>query len=98
MSNRLEGDSKVEGLGQRLKAFRSVNGWSQSWTADILGVSAPTLARWEAGSAEPSGEHLRRVVRLLGLRSRGRGLPREHLAMLQLSLFPERVPSLLAGR
>jgi transcriptional regulator with XRE-family HTH domain len=97
VSNRLEGDSKVEGLGQRLKAFRTTNGWSQSWTAEILGVSTPTVARWESGVAQPSGEHRARVDRLLGGAQRRPTGCRKTSSILQLSLFPECVPSHLAG-
>ena len=89
--NRLEGVSGVEELGQQLRSFRLENGWSKRATAERLGVSIPSIMRWETGIAFPNDYNRYKIDRLLES-----SLPRQACAgrrIVQLSLFPERIPS-----
>lgn len=78
----------MEDLGERLRCFRLENGWSKRATALRLGVSIPSIMRWEAGEAVPNDYNRYKIDRMLESEARARGR-----IMLQLSLFPERVPS-----
>ncbi len=78
----------MEDLGERLRCFRLENGWSKRSVALRLGVSIPSIMRWEAGVAVPNDYNRYKIDRMLESEA-GR---RERI-MLQLSLFPERVPS-----
>ncbi|MCS7217294.1 MAG: helix-turn-helix domain-containing protein [Candidatus Bipolaricaulota bacterium] len=55
----------MEPLGKRLRDFRLERGLSKRALAKILGVSAPTLARWEEGEAEPHDYNRQKILRLL---------------------------------
>ncbi len=89
--NRLEGGSRVEELGQRLRSFRLENGWSKRATAERLGVSVPSILRWESGDAVPNDYNRYKIDRLL--ESDAERAPRRARRIIQLSLFPERIPS-----
>lgn len=41
-------------FGQRIKAIRSVHGWSQKQMADAIGVEQATVSRLENDEWEPS--------------------------------------------
>jgi transcriptional regulator with XRE-family HTH domain len=89
--HRLEGGSGVEELGLQLRTFRLENGWSKRATAEKLGVSIPSIIRWETGLAVPNDYNRYKIDRLLES-----GEPRAAKSgrlMVQLSLFPGRVPS-----
>ncbi len=45
-----------ESLGERIVAWRKLNGMPRSELADRLGVDESTVWRWEAGETEPTGE------------------------------------------
>ena len=49
----------------RLKLLREKAGLSQRAFASIMGVSQPTVTRWESGKAEMSGQRLQEAARLL---------------------------------
>jgi transcriptional regulator with XRE-family HTH domain len=87
--NRLEGVSGVEELGQRLRSFRLENGWSKRATAELLGVSIPSIMRWETGEATPNDYNRYKIDRLLESSEPGRN----GRLIVQLSLFPGRIPS-----
>lgn len=91
MVNGLEGVSGVEELGQRLRSFRLENGWSKRAIAERLGVSTPSIMRWEAGHAVPNDYNRYKIDRLIEA-SAAVASERRRL-MVQLSLFPGRVPS-----
>lgn len=38
---------------------------SQQELASVIGVTGPTIARWESGTRNPSGDRLRRYVQVL---------------------------------
>jgi transcriptional regulator with XRE-family HTH domain len=56
---------KPDSLGDRLVRRRTSLGLSQEQAANHLGFDAGTLAGWECGEKEPTGERLRRVERFL---------------------------------
>jgi len=80
----------VEELGLRLRNFRLENGWSKRATAERLGVSVPSILRWESGDAIPNDYNRYKIDRLLeSSEVRGGRL------IVQLSLFPKQIPSAL---
>ena len=52
-------------LGERLRGFRLENGWSKRSVARRLGVSTPSIIRWEDGVAEPNDYNRYKIERLL---------------------------------
>lgn len=49
-----EKNSLMESLGQKVKYFRKIKGWSQEYLARNIGVSLNTVQRWEMERNEPS--------------------------------------------
>jgi transcriptional regulator with XRE-family HTH domain len=49
-----EENSLMESLGQKVKYFRKIKGWSQEYLARNIGVSLNTVQRWEMERNEPS--------------------------------------------
>jgi transcriptional regulator with XRE-family HTH domain len=49
-----EENSLMESLGQKVKYFRKIKGWSQEYLARNIGVSLNTVQRWEMEKNEPS--------------------------------------------
>ncbi len=82
----------MEELGQRLRSVRLENGWSRRATAERLGVSIPSITRWETGGALPNGTNRYKIVRLLESGDQPSSL-RVGRWIVQLSLFPGRIPS-----
>jgi len=75
-------------LGARLRGFRLENGWSKHAIAERLGVSIPSIKRWEDGTAEPNDYNRYKIDRLLdGAESASRDAPPRSSA--QQSLFPK---------
>ncbi len=81
----------MEELGQRLQSFRLENGWSKRAIAERLGVSIPSIMRWEAGDAVPNDYNRYKIERLLD--ARAAVAAQGGRLMVQLSLFPGRIPS-----
>lgn len=50
--------------GRRVRDFRSVNGLTQEAFAEWLGVSRPTVSRWESGKEIPSLFYRRKIMSL----------------------------------
>ncbi|MBC7221895.1 helix-turn-helix transcriptional regulator [Candidatus Bipolaricaulota bacterium] len=48
-------------LGRELKLWRLQQGLSKRAVAKLLGVSIPTLTRWEEGLVEPRDYNLQRI-------------------------------------
>lgn len=44
----------MERVGMRLKRFRLQHGWSKRRMANELGVSIPSVIRWEEGTSVPN--------------------------------------------
>jgi transcriptional regulator with XRE-family HTH domain len=49
-----EENSLMQSLGQKVKYFRKIKGWSQEYLARNIGVSLNTVQRWEMERNEPS--------------------------------------------
>jgi len=60
-----EENSYMESLGQKVKYFRKIKGWSQEYLARSIGVSLNTVQRWEMGKNEPSPLAREKLMALL---------------------------------
>jgi len=74
----------MDELGKRLQGFRLENGWSKRTIAKQLGVSIPSIIRWEEGISEPNDYNRYKIERLLI----GTSPPPARRRIIQLSLFP----------
>lgn len=81
----------MDQLGGRLRRFRIQNGWSKRAIAIRLGVSIPSIMRWEAGTSQPNDYNQHKIEQLL---QDPASVPDSSLA--QLDLFPQ--PSRKARR
>ena len=61
---RLRGDL-LEALGAKLQRCRLRNGWSKRVVAKKLGVSIPSIIRWEEGAVEPNDYNRYKIEQLL---------------------------------
>lgn len=52
-------------VGSKLRDYRLRHGLSKRALAAQLGVSVPTIVRWEAGEAEPTDYNLYKIQRIL---------------------------------
>jgi len=77
----------MDELGKRLQGFRLENGWSKRTVAKQLGVSIPSIMRWEDGLSEPNDYNRYKIERLLT----GITTPTARRRITQLSLFPRYV-------
>ncbi|MBI1769663.1 MAG: helix-turn-helix transcriptional regulator [Bacteroidetes bacterium] len=62
----LEYDPSSDGsqlLGEKIKSYRRMQGLSIKKLARVLGIDPTTLARWESGESEPSGNLRKRFSR-----------------------------------
>ncbi|KUK27606.1 MAG: Helix-turn-helix domain protein [Acetothermia bacterium 64_32] len=75
-------------MGSRLRQFRLENGLSKRSVAGLLGVSVPTVMRWEEGRSVPNDYNRHKIERLL---SRGQEMPlfESRPRMVLLSLFDQ---------
>ena len=74
----------MSSLATRLQCFRLTNGWSKRVLAEKLGVSIPSIIRWETEAAEPNEQLLtaqRPIQPFI--------LPRRRI--VQLGLFADRI-------
>jgi putative transcriptional regulator len=62
-------------VANRLRDLRLARGLTQADLARLLGVSAYTVARWEAGEMVPTARNARRLARRLGVSVEELGLP-----------------------
>ena len=76
----------MDQLGERLRGFRLENGWSKRAVAKRLGVSIPSIMRWESGDAEPNDYNRFKIEQLL---SNYAPTQQARRLMVQLSLFPQ---------
>ena len=74
----------MDALGKRLQGFRLENGWSKRTIANQLGVSIPSIIRWEEGISEPNDYNRYKIERLLI----GYSPAPARRRIVQLSLFP----------
>lgn len=72
---RIQRNTTAEGWGRRLRAWRRLNNMKQAGLASLLGVSQPTVARWEKGLDLPSAERMNQIRDLVA------GTLRDELAL-----------------
>ena len=78
----------METLGKRLQYFRLENGWSKRAVAKRLGVSIPSIMRWEEDRAEPTDSNRYKIERLLAdADTESQSVPASRQRITQLSLF-----------
>ncbi len=81
----------MSSLGTRLQRFRLTNGWSKRILAEKLGVSIPSIIRWETETAEPNDYNRYKIEQLLAQAWQPRLSIPPRRQILQLSLFAEHV-------
>ncbi len=74
----------MDRLGRRLHSFRIRNGWSKRAIALQLGVSIPSIMRWEDGTSEPNDYNRYKIEQLL----EEQASPSD-ASLAQLDLFPQ---------
>jgi len=57
----------MDQLGLRLQRFRLKNGWSKRAIAQQLGVSIPSIMRWEEGTSVPNDYNRYKIEQLLSI-------------------------------
>jgi len=72
----------MDTLGRRLQGFRLRNGWSKRAVAKQLGVSIPSIIRWEEEISEPNDYNRYKIEQLLL-----ENPPPARREIVQLSLF-----------
>ncbi|MFC2078725.1 helix-turn-helix transcriptional regulator [Candidatus Bipolaricaulota bacterium] len=77
----------MDQLGKRLNSFRVKNGWSKRAIALQLGVSIPSIMRWEDGTSEPNDYNRYKIEQLLEQQA-----PISDTSLAQLDLFPKPQP------
>lgn len=82
----------MDSLGQRLRHFRLESGWSKRTLAEKLGVSIPSIMRWEAEIAVPNDYNRYKIEQFLSRRtsSEPQTTPTHHPSIEQLGLFSDR--------
>jgi transcriptional regulator with XRE-family HTH domain len=78
-------------LGQRLQRFRLESGWSKRRVADELGVSIPSIIRWEDELSLPNDYNRYKIEQLLASETGAVPAARVKRRMEQLRLFPGEV-------
>jgi transcriptional regulator with XRE-family HTH domain len=58
-------ENDVLSWGQKLRQWRRLNDMKQAGLASLLGVSQPTIARWERGLDQPSTERMHQIRDLM---------------------------------
>jgi len=75
----------VDQLGRRLNSFRVRNGWSKRAIALQLGVSIPSIMRWEDGTSEPNDYNRYKIEQFLEQEA-----ALSDTSLAQLDLFPQK--------
>lgn len=81
----------MSSLATRLQCFRLTNGWSKRVLAEKLGVSIPSIIRWETEAAEPNDYNRYKIERLLTAERPIQPLTLPRRRIVQLSLFANRI-------
>ncbi len=81
----------MDSLGKRLRCFRLERGWSKRLLAGKLGVSIPSIIRWEAEVAVPNDYNRYKIEQFLSEKAclENRSTPVYRSKMKQLKLFSE---------
>ena len=61
----VDGEVMAEHIGKSLYVLRMRNGWSKRKLARELGVSCPTVSRWENGDGSPLDYNFHKIRDLL---------------------------------
>ena len=80
----------MDRLGSRLQRVRLANGWSKRVVAQKLGVSIPSIMRWEDGMAEPNDYNRYKIERLLAGEAAAEPTAAPDGRVLELALFSDR--------
>ena len=82
----------MDSLGQRLRHFRLESGWSKRALAEKLGVSIPSIIRWEAEIAVPNDYNRYKIEQFLSASARPepQPIPTHRSSIEQLGLFSDR--------
>ena len=82
----------MDSLGKRLQHFRLESGWSKRALAEKLGVSIPSIIRWEAEIAVPNDYNRYKIEQFLSDAVEAREVPSstDRADGGQLGLFAER--------
>jgi len=81
----------MSSLATRLQCFRLTNGWSKRVLAEKLGVSIPSIIRWETASAEPNDYNRYKIEQLLTAERPIQPLISPRRRIVQFSLFADRI-------
>ena len=81
----------MSSLATRLQCFRLTNGWSKRVLAEKLGVSIPSIIRWETEAAEPNDYNRYKIEQLLTVERPIQPLILPRRRIVQLSLFVDRI-------
>lgn len=73
-------------VGDRLRDHRLRHGLSKRALATEIGVSVPTVMRWEEGTAVPNDYNLYRIEQILAVPQVP--VTRERLHIVSIPLFP----------
>jgi transcriptional regulator with XRE-family HTH domain len=74
----------MDQLGERLRTFRVRNGWSKRAIAQLLGVSIPSIMRWEDGTSQPNDYNRYKIEQFLDQTPSV-----SDTSLAQLALFPQ---------
>lgn len=77
----------MELIGERLRRFRLEHGLSKRAVANRLGVSVPTVMRWEEGVSVPNDYNRHKIERLLAEAEELPLLSERRVRVVPLSLF-----------
>lgn len=82
----------MDTLGKRLQHFRLESGWSKRALAERLGVSIPSIIRWEADIAVPNDYNRYKIEQFLAgaIEARSDTESTDRADGGQLGLFAER--------
>ncbi len=78
----------MSSLGRRLQRFRLESGWSKRMVAEKLGVSIPSIIRWEDESSLPNDYNRYKIEQLLAGETDRQPVPSTRPRIHQLQLFP----------
>lgn len=57
----------METLGDRIKKYREIRGFSQERLGRLLGVSREAVSQWESNDTEPRPKRVRQIATALGV-------------------------------
>jgi len=55
---------KTETLGQRIRTYRLLHGYTLKQFGALIGVTECTIVDWQAGNIQPSKEHMKKLNKL----------------------------------